>query len=39
MLCGDCKKELTERINKFLSEHQKKREQAKNSLEEYHVKR
>jgi tryptophanyl-tRNA synthetase len=39
MLCGDCKKELTERINKFLSEHQKKREQAKNSLEEYHIKR
>jgi tryptophanyl-tRNA synthetase len=39
MLCGDCKKELTERINKFLSEHQKKRERAKNSLEEYHVKR
>jgi tryptophanyl-tRNA synthetase len=39
MLCGDCKKELTERINKFLSEHQKKREQAKDSLEEYHIKR
>ena len=39
MLCGDCKKELTERINKFLSEHQKKREKAKNNLEKYHVKR
>ena len=39
MLCGDCKKELTERINKFLSEHQKKREQAKNNLEKYHIKR
>ena len=39
MLCGDCKKELTERINKFLSEHQKKREQARNNLEKYHIKR
>ncbi len=39
MLCGDCKKELTERINKYLSEHQKKREKAKNNLEKYHIKR
>ena len=39
MLCGDCKKELTEKINKFLSEHQKRREQAKNNLEKYHIKR
>jgi len=39
MLCGDCKKELTERINKFLTEHQKKREQAKNNLEKYRIKR
>ena len=39
VLCGDCKKELTERIVKFLSEHQKKREKAKNTIEEYHIKR
>jgi len=39
MLCGDCKKELTEKINKFLSEHQRRREQAKNNLEKYHIKR
>jgi len=39
MLCGDCKKELTERLNKFLTEHQKKREQAKNNLEKYRIKR
>ena len=39
MLCGDCKKELTERINKFLSEHQKRREKAKDNLEKYHIKR
>ena len=38
-LCGDCKRELTERINKFLSEHQKKREKAKDTLEKYHIKR
>lgn len=38
-LCGDCKKELTERINKFLAEHQKKREKARNTLDKFHVKR
>jgi len=39
ILCGDCKKELTERINKFLAEHQKKREKAKDVIEKYHIKR
>lgn len=39
MLCGECKKELTERINKFLSAHQRKRELAKKDLERYHIKR
>ncbi|MCJ7699185.1 tryptophan--tRNA ligase [Candidatus Bathyarchaeota archaeon] len=39
MLCGDCKKELIEKVNKFLSEHQRRREQAKNNLEKYHIKR
>lgn len=39
ILCGDCKKDLTERISKFLTEHQKKREKAKNVIEKYHVKR
>ena len=39
VLCGDCKKELTERINKFLAEHQEKREKAKDTIEEFHVKR
>jgi len=38
-LCGECKKELTERINKFLAEHQKKREKARSTLEKFHVKR
>jgi tryptophanyl-tRNA synthetase len=38
-LCGDCKAELTERINKFLAEHRKKREKARNILEKFHIKR
>jgi tryptophanyl-tRNA synthetase len=38
-LCGECKKELAERINKFLAEHQKKREKARNIVDKFHVKR
>jgi tryptophanyl-tRNA synthetase len=39
ILCGECKKDLTERINRFLAEHQKKRERARDKIEKYHVKR
>jgi tryptophanyl-tRNA synthetase len=39
VMCGECKKDLTERLNKFLSEHQKKREKAKDIIEEFNVKR
>jgi tryptophanyl-tRNA synthetase len=39
VMCGDCKKELADRINKFLAEHQKKREKAKNIIEKFNVKR
>jgi tryptophanyl-tRNA synthetase len=39
VLCGECKKELSDRINKFLAEHQKKREKAKDTLERFHIKR
>lgn len=39
ILCGECKKDLTERINRFLAEHQKKREKARDTIEEYHIKR
>lgn len=39
VLCGECKKELTERINKFLAVHQEKREKAKDTIEEFHIKR
>ncbi len=35
ILCGECKRLLAERINRFLSEHQAKREDAKNSIEEF----
>jgi tryptophanyl-tRNA synthetase len=39
ILCGECKKELPEKINKFLAEHQKKREKARDTLEKFHIKR
>jgi tryptophanyl-tRNA synthetase len=39
VLCGDCKKDLAERINKFLSEHQRKREEARKTIEKFHIKR
>jgi len=39
ILCGECKKDLTERINRFLAEHQKRREKARNTIEKYHIKR
>ncbi len=38
VMCGDCKRELTERINKFLAVHQERRERAKNIIEEFHIK-
>ncbi len=39
IMCGECKKDLTERITKFLAEHQKKREHAKDILHSFHIKR
>ena len=39
ILCGECKKDLVERLNRFLEDHRKKREKAKDVIEEYHVKR
>jgi tryptophanyl-tRNA synthetase len=39
MLCGECKKDLAEKLNKFLQEHQKRREKAKDTIEQYHIKR
>jgi len=39
LLCGECKTELTERVNKFLTEHRKKREKAKNIVEKFYINR
>ena len=39
ILCGECKKDLTEKLNKFLEEHRRKREKAKDVIEKYHIKR
>jgi tryptophanyl-tRNA synthetase len=39
VICGDCKKELTERTNKFLAEHQRKREKARSTVDRFHIKR
>jgi tryptophanyl-tRNA synthetase len=35
IMCGECKKELAERIKKFLAEHQKKREEAKKIINKF----
>jgi len=37
-LCGECKKELINRVNRFLADHQKKREKARDQVEEYMLK-
>lgn len=39
VMCGDCKKDLTERLNKFLAEHQKKREKAKDIVNKFGIRR
>ncbi len=39
LLCGECKTDLVARLNKFLEEHRKKREKAKNEIELYNLKR
>jgi tryptophanyl-tRNA synthetase len=39
ILCGECKKDIAERLNMFLHQHQERREKAKDTLEQYHIKR
>jgi tryptophanyl-tRNA synthetase len=39
ILCGECKKDIAEKLNKFLQRHQERREKAKDTIEQYHVKR
>ena len=38
IVCGECKKFLTERVIEFLKEHQKRREKAKDVLDEFLIK-
>jgi tryptophanyl-tRNA synthetase len=38
-LCGECKKDIAEKLNKFLEEHRIKREKAKDVIDKYHIKR
>ncbi|HML02172.1 MAG TPA: tryptophan--tRNA ligase [Candidatus Bathyarchaeia archaeon] len=38
VICGDCKTILTERVNRFLKEHQKKREKAKEEIQNFSLK-
>lgn len=35
ILCGECKQVLTERVNTFLAEHQRKREEARDRVEDF----
>jgi len=37
-ICGDCKALLSERVKTFLTEHQKRREKAKDKLEKFMLK-
>jgi tryptophanyl-tRNA synthetase len=37
ILCGECKQRLSERVAKFLSEHQHKREKAKARIEKFMI--
>jgi tryptophanyl-tRNA synthetase len=38
ILCGDCKKLLAEKVKKFLIEHQKKREKARDLVDQFFIK-
>jgi tryptophanyl-tRNA synthetase len=38
LLCGECKSRLGEKVKAFLAEHQKRREKAKDHLQEYIIK-
>jgi len=39
ILCGECKTDLVDRVNKFLAEHRRKREKARDILEKFRLKR
>ncbi|MEM3730459.1 MAG: tryptophan--tRNA ligase [Candidatus Bathyarchaeia archaeon] len=37
LLCGECKTDLAERVNKFLIEHRRKREKARGIVEKFYI--
>jgi tryptophanyl-tRNA synthetase len=39
MLCGECKMDIVGKLNKFLEEHRKRREKAKDNIDQFHIKR
>ena len=39
ILCGECKADIAARLNRFLDEHQRRREKAKDVIDQYHIKR
>ena len=39
MLCGECKKDIAEKLTRFLEIHQERREKAKDVIDQYHIKR
>jgi tryptophanyl-tRNA synthetase len=39
ILCGECKMDIVGKLNKFLEEHRERREKAKDTIEQYHIKR
>jgi tryptophanyl-tRNA synthetase len=39
MLCGECKKDIAEKLNAFLKQHQERREKAKDIIDQFHIKR
>jgi tryptophanyl-tRNA synthetase len=39
LLCGECKTDLAARLNKFLEDHRRKREKAKDEIEKYGIRR
>jgi tryptophanyl-tRNA synthetase len=39
ILCGECKTDLADRLSKFLECHRKRRQKAKDTIEQYHIKR
>ncbi len=38
-LCGECKKDLADKLNRFLETHRERREKAKDVVKQYHIKR